>query len=251
MSEIWHSCRGWEQIRPLKVTAIRVVESQEQVATTKLVDTPEEQSQLESLLENTKPPRPPGAEGYHYLIWTPFRYLPLPHGSRFGKRAERGLFYGALRLEAAFAECAYYRFVFLSGMASPLPVDRLLTEHTSFEIRVDTEKGLALEVEPFRQYSAEISDPLHYKASQALGSAMRVADVEAFTYMSARYRNGINAGAFVLEAIKSRKPERMQNWVCTTTKDTVSFIQLHARDTQPYSFQLAQFLVNDVLPTPE
>ena len=250
MSEIWQACRGEAHIRPLKAVIHRVVESQEQVATTRLVDTAEEQSQLESLLENTKPPRPQNAGRYDYLIWTPFRYPPLPHGSRFGRWSEHGLFYGSLSQPAAFAECAYYRFVFLSGMTSPLPVARLTTEHSSFRARLETQNGIALEMAPFLTHAIQISDPSRYDAPQALGSAMRDAGVEAFTYLSARYQDGINAGVYALQAIKNRKPERMQHWVCTTTAQTVSFIRLHCRDEPPYSFQRAQFLVSDVLPAP-
>jgi hypothetical protein len=250
LSDIWQACKGWEQIRPLKRVVVRVVESQEQVATTRLVDTSEEQSQLEGLLEKTKPPMPRHAERYDYLIWTPFRYPPLPHGSRFGGRAERGLFYGALSLDAALAECAYYRLVFLSGMASPLPVERMTTEHASFQARVDAANGVALEGEPFIPHAVRISDPTRYEASQSLGRAMRDAGVEAFTYLSARHADGINAGVFELPAIKSRKPEHMRHWLCTTMAETVSFIRLHGRDEAPYTFQRAQFLVNDVLPRP-
>lgn len=100
-------CNGAEYIHPLKVNVIRLVESQEQVATTKLVETLEEQHQLESLLESTKPAQPEGAGHYHYLIWTPFRYPPLPYGSRFGNRAQHGIFYGSLDDKTALAECAY------------------------------------------------------------------------------------------------------------------------------------------------
>ena len=250
MSDIWQACKGAEHVHPLKVNVIRVVESQEQVATTKLVDTSEEQHQLENILESTKPPRPQGAEQYDYLIWTPFRYPPLPYGSRFGNRALHGIFYGSLDDGTAMAECAYYRFVFLSGMAVPLPVDRLTTEHSSFEVKFDTAHGIALETAPFDVYAAQISDPTRYETSQSLGAAMRNADVEAFTYLSARFKDGINAGAFVLNAIKSRRPERLQQWVCTTTMNNVAFIRLHGREEQPFNYPLKQFLVNGELPVP-
>ena len=229
---------------------IRVVESQEQVATTKLVDSADEQSQLENLLEKTKPPRPLNAARYDYLIWTPFRYPPLLYGSRFGRRWEHGLFYGSLSLPAALAECAYYRFVFLSGMLSPLPVERLTTGHSSFHARVVTERGIALEQAPFIHHAARISDPARYDASQALGGVMREAGVAAFTYPSARHAGGINAGVFELQAIRSRKPERMQHWVCTTTTRTISFIRLHGKDEQHHDFRRDQFLVDGALPAP-
>ena len=59
------------------------------IATRKLVDSLAEQELLEKLLEGAKPPAP-GAR-VHYLLSTPFRYPPLPHGSRFGRATERGI----------------------------------------------------------------------------------------------------------------------------------------------------------------
>ena len=62
-----------------------------------------------------------GGADSHYLLATPFRYPPLPYGSRFGSRFEPSLFYGARSASTALAESAYYRFVFWSGMATPPP----------------------------------------------------------------------------------------------------------------------------------
>ncbi len=251
MSDIWQACTGPDQVHSLKANVVRVVESQEQVATTKLVDTSEEQHLLETILEQTKLPAPPGAKHYHYLIWTPFRYPPLPFGSRFGRRAEHGIFYGSLDNETALAECAYYRIVFLSGMEEPLPDgEPLTTGHSTFEVKFDTAQGIALEAAPFKDYTAQISDPIKYDISQSLGVAMREAGVEAFSYLSSRFKDGINAGAFVLNAIKSRRPEHMQQWICTTTMDNVSFIRLHGREDQPFNYPRRQFLVDDLLPVP-
>lgn len=121
MSEIWRQCKGERHIRPLQGRLVRLVESQEQVATLQLVDTLEEQALLEELLESSKPPVPADAEPLHYLLKTPFRYPPLRWGSRFGRRHEPSLFYAALKLETAMAESAYYRCVLWSGMAVPPP----------------------------------------------------------------------------------------------------------------------------------
>ena len=130
---------------PLKATAVRIVESQEQIATIVLVSTLDEQHVLEQLLETTKPALPQGAETYGYLISTPFRYPPLPHGSRFGQRLQSGIYYGSLAIGTALAECAYYRFVFWSGMAVPPPGARLTTAHTTFEVHVAAARGVALD----------------------------------------------------------------------------------------------------------
>ena len=57
---------------------LRLVESQEQVATNSLVRTLAEQALLEDLIEASKPPLPATGHGLHYLLATPFRYPPLP-----------------------------------------------------------------------------------------------------------------------------------------------------------------------------
>ncbi|WP_158661005.1 hypothetical protein [Thiomicrorhabdus sp. Milos-T2] len=63
----------------------------------KIVDSFEEQSLLEALIDNTKPK----SGERHYLIQTPFRYPPLNHGSRFATRFEPSLFYAGLSLNSA------------------------------------------------------------------------------------------------------------------------------------------------------
>jgi hypothetical protein len=245
------TCHGKETIQPLEILAFRIVESQERIATMTLVDTTDEQMLLEMILDDSKPQ--PSAESngsLHYLITTPFRYPPLAHGSRFGLRTRPGLFYASLDTKTTLAECAYYRFVFWQGMAEPPPMQRIMTEHTTFAITVETDQGIALEKEPFIKYKHEISHPARYQSSQALGEAMREAQVEAFTYTSARAtQHGTNIGIFMPRAIKSKRPLRKQLWSCITTTEEVSFIQLHAK-TRPVNFPLQQFLHNDVLPMP-
>ena len=85
-AELWRECRGEQAIAPLRGKLVRLVESQEQVATLQLVDTLEEQALLEELIETSKPHLPPSSETLHYLLKTPFRYPPLRWGSRFGRR---------------------------------------------------------------------------------------------------------------------------------------------------------------------
>ena len=74
---------------------------------------------LEQLIEDVKPPSGP-PPGLHWLLFTPFRYPPLRHGSRFGTRAERGIWYGSRTRATAFAEKAYYLLLFLDGTAADL-----------------------------------------------------------------------------------------------------------------------------------
>ena len=135
----------------------RLVESQEQVATNALVRTLAEQALLERLIEGTKPRPPPAADGLHYLLLTPFRYPPLRYGSRFGRRTEPSLFYGARGIETVLAEGAYYRFVFWSGMEAA-PAEALKTRHTVFRTQIQTERGLRLQEPPFSMFATQLQD---------------------------------------------------------------------------------------------
>ena len=114
---IWTRCGAKANLRRLTAKAWRVVEAQHVVSTRKLVDSHDEQELLEELIEPSKPRLPDmqGFHGLHYLLSTPFRYPPLPHGSRFATRTERAVWYGSSRVRTAFAETAYYRLLFLDG----------------------------------------------------------------------------------------------------------------------------------------
>ena len=75
-SSIWTRCAGDSELRPLRLSPWRVVESQHQVSTRKLVDSADEQALLEELIDGAKPPDLTRGR-LHYLLFTPFRYPPL------------------------------------------------------------------------------------------------------------------------------------------------------------------------------
>jgi hypothetical protein len=227
-----------------------MVESQEQVATLTLVDTLDEQQVLEALLEETKPPLPGTGTTQHYLLTTPFRYPPLPWGSRFGSRLRNGIFYASLSETTALAETAYYRFVFWHGMSQPPPNGRLTTEHTQFSVKIRSPQGLRLDEFPFSEHTDQISHPCDFRTSQALGDAMRDNGVAAFTYVSARDPDhGINCGCFSPAAIASKKPSNVSTWTCVTNAKHVSFLKSHAQATA-MAFSLESFLVDGQLASP-
>src|ERR1700738_3771514 len=58
-STTWTRAALSSSARPLSGICWRVVEAQHHVSTLKLVDTLDEQQQLEALIEDTKPPVPP------------------------------------------------------------------------------------------------------------------------------------------------------------------------------------------------
>jgi hypothetical protein len=246
--DIWAACRDAAKPIPLEGELIRFVESQEQIATNALVDSLEEQSLLEALLEQSKPPPLPQTAHLHYLLATPFRYPPLKHGSRFGTRQEPSLFYGSRDQSAALAENAYYRFVFWSGMLTPPPSGRLTTEHTAFGARYSTQQGLCLYEEPFLGYADRLTNPQDYTDTQQLGQNLRDAGVEAFAYRSARDpAQGINVALFYPRAFSHPTPVWQESWICETSDDKVSF---YSKGYGTRFYQRTTFLVAGKLPAP-
>ncbi len=246
--DIWQTTQAQQLITTIHDDFVRIVESQQQIATTRIVDTLEEQAILESLLETTKPPLAKNTEHLHYLLSTPFRYPPLKHGSRFGSRFEPGLLYGSKTVETVLIECSYYRFLFWNGMATPPESRRFITEHTLFAGRFYSEKGLRLHEPAFSSYSDALRHPASYTATQALGSAMREAGVEAFEYQSARDANkGVNIGLFTADALIVNEPLYKSQWICSTSANNVRFSSRD--DGKVYGFNIDEFKVDGVLPS--
>ncbi len=246
---IWDACK--DRITPQSISGelVRIVESQEQVATSGLVDNLEEQAYLEDMLERTKPAQPIETKRLHYLLATPFRYPPLAHGSRFGSRQEPGLFYGSKSRLTAFAETAYYRLVFWYGMLTPPPSEKFLTQHTEFSAGYKTRHGLQLQHEPFSAYVTALTDPQSYSATQQLGSAMRAASVDAFEYVSARdLDHGLSVALFSARALAAKRPHNQQAWLCETSATVVSFSNANSGEVHHFSYET--FLVNGKLPQP-
>ena len=162
-SSIWTQCAGDSRIAPLRLSPWRVVEAQHLVSTRKLVDSAEEQILLEEMIDSAKPPDITKGS-IHYLLFTPFRYPPLLHGSRFGTKFERGIWYGSLEQRSAFAEVAYYRLLFLEGSRTDLGI--LTTALTAFVATVRTMRGVDLSKSPFDKHRAKIASPSRYEATQ-------------------------------------------------------------------------------------
>jgi hypothetical protein len=248
VSEIWAACATRATPVVLQGAIHRLVESQEQVATRSLVRTLAGQALLEDLLETSKPALPATAAGLPYLLATPFRYPPLPWGSRFGRRFEPSLFYGARTVDTVLAECAYYRFVFWSGMAKspPAPLD---TRHTLFRADVSTTLGMRLQLPPFEAWQERLTHPADYSATQALGSELRAAGIEAFEYRSARDPGGgINVALFTPGVFGTGKPAVLDEWLCSTSAAHVSYYSRHGGGIREFRKDI--FTVNDALPMP-
>jgi hypothetical protein len=247
-SDIWTQCAGRSEIRSLTLVPWRVVESQHQISTRKLVDTLEEQALLEALIDGAKPPDATGGR-QHYLLFTPFRYPPLRHGSRFGDRNSRGIWYGAELVSTAMAEVAYYRLVFLEGTTAAL--DRLTVELTAFRAKAHATHGVDLVAAPFAAHRSAIASPVQYESSQALGAAMRADGVEACRYPSARDpAGGVNVAVFSPRVFGRSAPRDFQRWQAVADRTRV---ELSCRDytkRAPMVFDRMAFLVDGRLPMP-
>ncbi|TVQ68527.1 MAG: RES domain-containing protein [Chromatiaceae bacterium] len=246
---LWEVCKGSQQVGPVRGTLYRLVESQEQVATLGYVDTLEEQALLESMLEAVKPPGLDHAREYHYLLRTPFRYPPLPWGSRFGRVHERGIFYGGSDPNATLAEAAYYRFIFWHSMDSAPVKERIRTEHTLFSVGYRTKQGIRLQAPPFDEYIDKLMHLHDYRHTQRLGTAMRDAGVEAFEYRSARDPGkGTCIGLFTPWAFARTQPDEMSPWLCELNADEVLFKSLG--EGAVTRFGIETFTADGQLPMP-
>ncbi len=247
-SSIWTRCAGDSELKSLHLSPWRVVEAQHQISTRKLVDSNEEQALLEELIETVKPADHTGGR-LHYLLFTPFRYPPLKHGSRFGGRNEPGIWYGSLDRRTAFAEVAYYRMVFLEGTAAELGT--VETPLTAFTALVRTSRGIDLVEPPFDAHHRAITSPASYASSHPLGTAMRGVGVQAFKYPSARdVQGGVNVGVFIPSVFGRAKPKSFETWHCAASRDRVEVMQADYFKRNKYAFPRGQFLVKGGLPIP-
>jgi hypothetical protein len=191
----------------------RVVEAQHVVSTIKLVDTLAEQARLEELLEQSKPSVPEDCRHVHYLLFTPFRYGALyPRGSRFRRAGmTAGVFYASQSVTTAIAEMAFARLLFFADSpATPWPANAI--EHTAFQVRFHTTKGLDLMAPPFDRKRADWTDPVNYEKCQALAETAREAGVQAIRYQSARDAAGVNIALLSCAAFSAPAPLDRQTW---------------------------------------
>ncbi len=250
-SGIWTRCGGKTNFRKIDGTVWRVTESQQRISTRQLVDTDAEHELIEALIEDSKPAVPDGPEfAVHFLLFSPFRYPPLPHGSRFGTRLERAMWYGSDLLETALAEAAYYHLVFLEGTAAKLVPNRVVK--SAVPVAVRSEASVDLSLPPFDAYRTVLCSKSEYGETQRLGSEMRVAGVEMLRYVSARDpKQGTNMGLFTPAAFAVGKPVGSpQTWYCTATPTAISWSYEDIGGLIKHEFARSLFLVDGKLPTP-
>lgn len=195
------------------------MEAQHVIATMPLVDSLAEQLTLERLLDESKPPVPAGAEGLHWLLFTPFRYSPPPGGSRFRGDHDPGVLYAADAIETACAELGYWRWRHL--LESPA-MDHIPPRAQSvFQVSVRAQ-GIDLREAPFSRSKAKWTHPSDYAACQALGREAREAGLELIRYESVR--DPVRRGCVAVlspSAFARRTPLATQTWHLSVFRERV------------------------------
>ncbi len=181
----------------------------------KLVDTLEEQTLLEELLEPTKPPIPDECRQLDYLLFTPFRYgSAYPKGSRFRAAGfTPGVFYGSEAPETAVAEMAFHRLLFFAD-ARGIPWPRNAGEYSAFSVPFRAEAAIDLTMPKLAGDAALWTGPVNYGPTQTLATRAREVAVEAIRYSSARVHTGntINVALLTCHAFAARRPAGWQTW---------------------------------------
>ena len=210
---MWTPTALASEARPGEGIAWRTVESQHIAATRRIVDSQREQTVLEEILEASKPAYQAGSEHLHYLLKTPFRYPPSPHGSRFRRpQSGTGVFYGAESIRTSLAEFSYWRRRFFTrSPGTPLP--RNPENLTVFNVHYHSERGLDLTQPPLNRDHPRWTHPSDYSATWALADSARAADIQVIRYRSVRDpQPGFNLALLTPKAFAKPHPLSTQAW---------------------------------------
>jgi hypothetical protein len=222
---------------PVTLNLWRAVEAQHQVSTMVLVDTLDEQALLESLLEESKPPLPQPLRSLHWLLFTPFRYPPLPSGSRFRGPAEPGVFYGAEERRTACAELGYWRWRFL--MDSPALDAIGPIAQTLFSTPV-AGSAIDLRQPPLNARRDEWTHPGDYSACQSLARQARDEALQVIRYESVRDpQSGGCAAVLTHTAFAASRPAETESWMLAVARQHVIWRQNSVFDNAAFEFAAA------------
>ena len=202
--------------------AWRFVESQYLIATASLVNSVAEQSQLEELLEGSKPPLPSEFDGFHTLLATPFRYRSTI-SSRFRSSNMPGVFYCAELLDTAAAEMAFHRWRFLTDSVELLRLSP--TSYTAFQAKI---RGHTADLtrEPFIQDTKMWKHKSDFQKTQEFASVASEASVGVIRYESVRDpKHGACLAVLSAAGFGSRQPlANSQSWVLSVSRDRALWV---------------------------
>ncbi|HUA23377.1 MAG TPA: RES family NAD+ phosphorylase [Steroidobacteraceae bacterium] len=218
-----------------ELTLWRAVEAQHVVATRALVDSLAEQEVLESVLEASKPRVPRECVGLDYLLYTPFRYPPPPHGSRFRRYGEPGVWYGAEAVRTTCAEVGYWRWRFVMDSHGLTRLDGVA--HTVFQALARGE-AVDLRSEPFVRDATLWSNPQDYGACQGMARAARAGEIQIIRYASVRDPEHGGCGA-VLDCrtfAGTGGIRQRQSWFLSVDRQRASWVRSGTRNATTYEF---------------
>ena len=176
---------------------------------------PEAQELLEQILEESKPPLPADARDLHYLLATPYRYPPLPRGSRFRAWPDPGVLYAASERRTACAEMGYWRWRFVADSDGLSEISA--APQTVFQVGMNG-PGIDLRVGAFASRAALWTNPGDYSATQWLGRAAREEAVALIVYESVRDpERGACVAALQPSVFRPRRPVAQETWHLTVT----------------------------------
>lgn len=197
----------------------RAVEAQHRVSTMVLVDTLDEQALLERLLEQSKPPIAQTQRVLHWLLFTPFRYPPLPSGSRFRVPNDPGVFYGADERRTSCAELGYWRWRLLLDSPALDAIEPM--PQTVFKTPL---RGMAIDLRqpPFLAQRTRWTHSSDYHPCQDLAHQARLAGVQMIRYESVRDpKHGGCTALLSHAAFAADAPTEHQTWMLAVHRDRV------------------------------
>ncbi len=199
-----------------------------------LVDSLAEQHVLERILDESKPEVPAVARRLDYLLFTPFRYLPPPGGSRFRAPNDPGVFYAADQVRTACAELGYWRWRHLldTPNLSAMPQKA----QTVFRVKVAGE-GVDLREPPFARDSTAWTSPDDYSACQRFARVARDAGIKVIRYRSVRDPDaGGCAAVMTPSAFAKPVPVEQQTWVLAVFRERVVWQHTHTAEGESFEF---------------
>jgi hypothetical protein len=231
----------------LQGAVLRLVQQQGINSLDPLVDNLEQLARLEALVETSKPLAQAAGAGTpsHPLLATPFRYPPLRHGSRFGSRQQRGMFYGSRSRSGSLVEGAFYALLFWEGLIDPPPAP-IRRRQTLFSVLLNASLGQQLQAITDQAAQFSLRHPMDYGPSQQLGEWMRDRGIEAFEYRSARSSDSLIQVGVLTPAVFQSTPFDPVEITTEITADHAAF--LCHDDARLHRFPRELFLIDGQFP---
>lgn len=197
---------------PYRGNLWRVIEGQYRASTMRIVDTDEEQSVLEQVLEDAKPQVPAPCRDLDYQFWSPFRYGRYPRASRFRRAGVTpGVWYGSEQVLTAVAESIWGALRFFA--ASPdTPMPRWPVEHTAVQADIRAASAIDLTA-PGMADKGRWTDPDDYSDCLDLADRARDRGCGAVRYASVRHPDHrANVAVLTCDAFAQPSPIATQTW---------------------------------------